>query len=77
MIAVVATAGILSVKPVYAINPGWVPCTGAVCPSPTPAASEFTPGATSQKSGGEVPAKVAAPGPSNNLPPGIAFHIPQ
>lgn len=71
-VTVVATGGILSVKPAYANNPNWSTCTQLVCP--TPAASGFTPGASAQKIEG-VPANSVAPGPLG--PPGIAFRTSQ
>ncbi len=68
---VVATDGILSVKPAYAIDPVWGGCSGSECPG----ASGFTPGYSAQIQ--HVPANEAAPGLSSNLPPGIALHTPQ
>jgi hypothetical protein len=64
----VATGGILSVKPAYAIVPnGSGPCTASVCPG----ASGLTPGLDLING---VHANVLA---RTDLPPGIAAHTPQ
>ena len=70
-VTVVATGGILSVKPAYANDPGSNTCSAGVCPG----ASGFSPPALAQVLG--VPANAVAPGHSPNLPPGIAFRAPQ
>ncbi len=72
-VTVVATGGILSVKPVYAIDPVFGGCTGDVCPG----ATGFTPAAAAHTGESPPPANEAAPGhsslPANEAIPGIAF----
>jgi hypothetical protein len=66
----VATGGILSVKPAYAIVPVSGSCTSNACPG----ASGFTPG-LDHTGESHPPANSVAPGPLG--PPGIAFRTPQ